>query len=72
MAKSLTAAKLDELTLKNGKKIDWRDGLTRKLLDTQQGDGKWANPKAGRWMETDPILVTGYVLMSLGHIYHGL
>ncbi len=72
MAKSLTAAKLDELKLKNGKKIDWRDELTHKLLNTQQGDGNWVNAKAGRWMETDPILVTGYVLMSLGHIYHGL
>ncbi len=72
MAKSLDAAKLPQLSLKDGKKIDWRDGLTHKLLDTQQGDGNWANAKAGRWMETDPVLVTGYVLMSLAHIYHGL
>lgn len=72
MAKTLTAAKLPELTLKNGKKIDWRDELTHKLLNVQQAEGNWANPTAARWMESDPVLVTCYVLMGLGHVYHGL
>ena len=72
MAKTLTAAKLEELTLKNGKKIDWRGELIRKLLNTQQGEGNWNNATAGRWMESDPVLVTCYVLMGLGHVYHGM
>ena len=72
MAKTLTAAKLDELKLKDGKKIDWRGDLIHKLLNIQQADGNWANATAGRWMESDPVLVTTYVLMGLGHVYHGL
>ena len=51
MAKTLTAAKLDELTLKDGTKVDWRTALTGKLLNTQEADGSWANKVAGRWME---------------------
>ncbi len=72
MAKTLTAAKLPELTLKNGKKVDWREELTHKLLNLQQAEGNWANPTAARWMESDPVLVTCYVLMGLGHVYHDL
>ncbi len=72
MAKTLTAAKLDELTLKDGKKVDWRTALTGKLLNTQEADGSWANKVAGRWMESDPVLVTSYVLMGLSHVYNDL
>ncbi len=71
MAKSLAAAKLDELKLKNGKKIDWRGDLTQKVLKLQQGEGNWIN-SSGKWMESDPVLVTSYMLMSLGHVYRGL
>jgi len=72
MAKSLTAAKLDELKTKDGKTIIWRDELVKKLLNLQQGDGSWLNSKAGRWMESDPTLVSCYVLMALGHTNRGL
>jgi squalene-hopene/tetraprenyl-beta-curcumene cyclase len=72
MAKSLTAAKLDELKTKDGKAIQWRDALVSKLLNLQQGDGSWLNTKAGRWMESDASLVTCYELMALGHVYRGL
>lgn len=72
MAKALSAAKLDQLTLKDGKKVEWRNELVKKLLNTQQGDGSWANAKAGRWMESDPVLVTSYSLMSMGYMYRGL
>jgi squalene-hopene/tetraprenyl-beta-curcumene cyclase len=72
MAKSLRAAGLSTLETKAGQKIDWHDALSNKLLNLQQGDGSWVNGKAGRWMESDPVLVTEYVLMSLGHVYRGL
>lgn len=72
MAKSLTAAKLETLTTKDGKKIEWRDELVKKLLNIQQGDGSWINQKAGRWMESDPVLITCYTLMALGHVSNGL
>jgi squalene-hopene/tetraprenyl-beta-curcumene cyclase len=72
MAKSLNAAELDTLKTKAGQSIDWRNALSGKLLNLQQGDGSWVNAAAGRWMESDPVLVSEYVLMSLGYIYRGL
>ena len=72
MAKSLTAAKLEALKTKDGKQIEWRDALVKKLLTIQQGDGSWINQKAGRWMESDPVLITCYTLMALGHVQQGL
>jgi squalene-hopene/tetraprenyl-beta-curcumene cyclase len=72
MSKSLTAAKLDVLKTKDGKKVEWRDELVKKLMNIQQGDGSWINQKAGRWMESDPVLITCYTLMALGHVSQGL
>lgn len=71
MSKSLTAAKLDELKLKDGKMVSWREGLANKLFALQQGDGSWTN-SSGKWMESDSVLVTSYVLMALGHLVNGL
>ena len=67
MAKSLRAAKLDALKTKDGKVIDWKSQLSSKLLNLQKADGSWTN-EAGRWMESDPVLVTSYVLLALGHV----
>jgi squalene-hopene/tetraprenyl-beta-curcumene cyclase len=72
MAKSLRAAELTQLETKEGKKIDWCDALSTKLLNLQQGDGSWVNNGAARWMENDPVLVTEYSLMALGHVYRSL
>jgi squalene-hopene/tetraprenyl-beta-curcumene cyclase len=72
MAKSLRAAELSQLVTKDGKKIDWCDALSTKLLNLQQSDGSWVNSNAARWMENDPVLVTEYSLMALGHVYHSL
>ena len=71
MSKSLTAAKLDELKLKDGKQVSWREGLANKLFTLQQADGSWTNT-SGKWMESDPVLVSSYVLMALGHLVNGL
>ncbi|MBX7209664.1 MAG: terpene cyclase/mutase family protein [Verrucomicrobiaceae bacterium] len=71
MAKALSAAKLDVLKLKDGKLIDWRAELGRKLLNIQQGDGSWKND-AGRWMESDDVLVTAYTLLALARVHQGL
>lgn len=68
MAKSLTAAGIDELETKNGKKTAWRTELTRKLLALQKPDGSWANTN-GRWMEKDPNLVTAYCLLALATLH---
>lgn len=71
MAKGLAVAKVDALKLKDGRIIDWRAELGRKLLNIQAADGSWEN-EAGRWMESDPVLVTSYALLALARIHQGL
>ena len=43
---------------------------TRTLLE-QREDGSWANAN-GRWMESNPILVTAYSVMALEQIYYSI
>ena len=71
MTKALTAAHVDTLELKNGKKIDWRRDVAMKLLNLQQKDGSWANDNA-RWWEKDPALVTAYAVVTLSLLHRGL
>jgi squalene-hopene/tetraprenyl-beta-curcumene cyclase len=44
--------------------LEWESGLALKLLQLQSGDGSWRN-KNGRWMESDPVLVTAYSMLTL-------
>lgn len=71
MAKALSAYGIDELTMADGRKINWRKDLTLRLLDLQQGDGFWVNEN-GRWWEKDPVLVTAYSAIILEILYRGL
>ncbi len=71
MSKALSIAKIDFIKTKDGKLIDWRADIAQKLLSLQKGDGSWVNTE-GRWMESDPVLVTGYILMALGRIHQTL
>ena len=71
MAKALTAANVDNLKLENGKDADWRKDLGEKLLASQRGDGSWLNEN-GRWMESNPVLVTAYTVLSLEQVYDSI
>jgi len=71
MAKALSAAGVDTITLKDGKKVNWRRDLAMKLLDLQSADGSWVN-SSGRWWEKDPNLVTSYATITLEIIHRGL
>ncbi len=71
MAKGLAAANIDKLTLKDGKKVDWRNDLAGKILTDQREDGSWVN-KNSRWWESDPVLVTAYAVLTLEQIYHSI
>jgi len=71
MAKALSIYGVDELELKDGKKINWRKDLAMKLLNLQKPDGSWVNEN-NRWMEKDPILVTTYALIALEFVYRGI
>jgi squalene-hopene/tetraprenyl-beta-curcumene cyclase len=68
MSKALSIAGVDFLKTKDGKVIDWRADLAGKLLGLQLGDGSWANSE-GRWMESDALLSTSYILMALARVH---
>jgi squalene-hopene/tetraprenyl-beta-curcumene cyclase len=65
-AKALDAAGMKEVVDASGRRHDWRSDLTAELLRRQQPDGSWVN-KNSRWMEGEPSLVTGYVLLALSY-----
>jgi squalene-hopene/tetraprenyl-beta-curcumene cyclase len=71
MAKALSIAGVEDLKTKDGKLVNWRDALSRHLLDSQKPDGSWLND-TGRWMESDPVLVTAYTLLALEHVHRTL
>jgi squalene-hopene/tetraprenyl-beta-curcumene cyclase len=59
---------VEEMKLPDGKSVDWREALTKKLFNLQKPDGSWQNEN-GRWWEGDPILATSYALLILERIY---
>lgn len=72
MAKGLSLAGVDTLTLKDGKKLKWRPALAKRLLDLQASDGSWVNQQNGRFWERDPHLVTAHAILTLEILYRGL
>lgn len=71
MTKALTIYGVDELELKDGRKLNWRKEVAMRLLNLQRQDGSWLNDNA-RWWEKDPALVTSYAVLSLEMIWRGL
>ena len=71
MAKALTAANVNLLKLADGKEVDWRNELAGKLLASQRENGSWINDN-GRWMESNPVLVTAYTVLSLEQVYDSI
>jgi len=69
-AKALDAVGSHSLQDAKGVKHDWRKELVAELASKQQANGAWTNPK-GRWLEGDPNLVTGYVLLALSYCRPG-
>jgi squalene-hopene/tetraprenyl-beta-curcumene cyclase len=72
MTKALSLYGVNELELKDGRKINWRKDLAMKLINLQQKDGSWLNEQQGRWWEKDPALVTSYGALALEMIYRQL
>ncbi|MBO5437097.1 MAG: hypothetical protein J6A23_05500, partial [Thermoguttaceae bacterium] len=66
MSRALTAYGVDTFADANGTVHDWRAEIVEQLLARQQEDGSWVNTNR-RWMENNPVLVTGYALMVLGN-----
>lgn len=64
LAKSLAAVGDAQFVDASGDKHDWRADLVAAVAKRQRGDGSWLNDN-DRWLEGDPNLVTGYVLLAL-------
>lgn len=71
MSKALSAANVNLLKLDNGKEADWRNELAVHILSKQRENGSWVNDN-GRWMESNPVLVTAYTILSLAQIYDSI
>jgi len=71
MSKALAAAGIDQLALESGKSADWRAELAGRLLSKQRENGSWVNDN-GRWMESNPVLVTAYTVMALEQVYYAI
>ncbi|MGW8258160.1 MAG: prenyltransferase/squalene oxidase repeat-containing protein [Thermoguttaceae bacterium] len=65
-AKALDAVGKPVFVDQHGVKHDWRHDLLAQLLSRQRANGSWVN-EDHRWMEGDPNLVTGYVLLTLAY-----
>jgi hypothetical protein len=64
MAKALDA--FGEATIVDDKGVahDWRKEMIVALLNMQHDGTHWLN-NSGRWQESDPILVTSYVILAM-------
>ena len=71
MSKALTAAGVNQLSLDEGREADWRNELAVTLLSKQREDGSWVNDN-GRWMESNPVLVTSFTILALAHIHDSI
>jgi squalene-hopene/tetraprenyl-beta-curcumene cyclase len=67
VAKALDALGGDTIQDAEGQKHNWRQELTAELAERQNKNGSWTNTNA-RWLEGNPDLVTGYVLLTLAHV----
>jgi len=65
-AKALDAIGEEAIVDAAGTKHHWRQELIDELARRQQPDGSWLNSNQ-RWLESDPNLVTGYVLLTLSY-----
>lgn len=66
MSKTLNILKKNLFIDRNGKEHYWKGELIDLLKATQNEDGSWVNENR-MWMENDPGLITGYVLIILAY-----
>lgn len=68
MTKSLAAYGTDVIKQKDGKLLNWRTAVAKRVLGAQKmdtkGKGYWVNNEARFW-ENDPILATSYSVLAL-------
>ena len=67
MAKALRLSGSDTLPSPSGVSISWKKQLIEKLVAMQKPDGHWINENGEFW-ESDPALVTAYVILTLEYV----
>lgn len=63
LAKALNAYNEPTITDPQGRAHDWRVEFVDKLASLQKPDGSWVGDK--KWMEDNPVLVTGFMVLAL-------
>lgn len=71
LSKGLSAAGVNDLELRDGRRVAWRREVAMRLMELQQTNGSWVNSNP-RWWEKDPVLVTAYSVMTLETVFRGL
>ncbi len=69
LTKSLTAFGHALIPLRKGISLNWREAVARRILELQKTDALtgakyWFN-ETGRYWESDPVLVTAYMILAL-------
>lgn len=64
LVKVLAATGSPQVTLADGRRVDWVRASVDQLLRLQTETGAWVN-RNGRWWEDDPVIVTSYALLAL-------
>ena len=71
IARALNAYGVDLIKTSDGKYINWRKELARKIIESQtigaDGKGYWVNSN-GRFWERNPVLTTSYCILALEQI----
>jgi len=67
-AKALSAMEQTMVVDQQGHAHNWREELVTELVRRQRPNGSWANTN-GRWLESDPNLVTAYALLALSYCH---
>ncbi len=68
MAKALQLYGQPILVDAKGISHDWYQEFAENLMELQNPEGFWVNEES-RWMEADPVLVTGYSVLALDTAY---
>ncbi len=66
LAKALDAIGQEKIVDETGVSHSWRQELIDEIAERQLENGSWINENQ-RWLEGDPSLVTGYVLLTLSY-----
>lgn len=68
LTKALSAYGQDAIVVQEGRRINWRNEVVKKLLSLHKiepdGTGYWVN-STGRFWEANPVLATAYALQTL-------